>query len=324
MCTALSITNQDHYFGRTLDVEYNIIQDVVITPREFPFIFNNSKIIYTHPAIIGAGMICNDYPLYYEATNEYGLSIAGLNLPFSASFNSDPGKSYNVETYELIPWILCQCDNVCDAKELLLKTNILGNGFNTKYKASPLHWMISDKLDCITVESTRKGLQIYNNPLGILTNEPPFEFHMSNIKNYIKLTPISPQSVRWGDTEILSCSHGMGAMGLPGDLSSVSRFVRATFIKLHALYGKNEEENIGQFFHIMSSVEQIKGCVIASDGSYEKTVYTSCCNASRGIYYYTTYDNQQITAIDMNRENLDTIKLISYHMKRDQSIYYQN
>lgn len=324
MCTALSITNQDHYFGRTMDIEYDIAQDVIITPHQFPIVFKNTKVIKSHSAILGAGMICRNYPLYYEATNESGLSIAGLNFPFSANFNSESQRSYNIETYELIPWILCQCDTVCDAEKLLMQTNITGNGFNAEYGAAPLHWIIADRTDCITVESTRQGIQIYNNPIGILTNEPSFEFHMSNLKNYVKLTAISPQSALWGNNEISACSNGIGALGLPGDSSSASRFVRAAFTKSHALYGNHEENIVGQFFHIMSSVEQISGCVIVNDGSYEKTAYTSCCNTSRGIYYYTTYNNRRITAVDLHRENLDSTKLISYHMTCDQSICYQN
>ena len=154
MCTAISINNKHHYFGRTLDIERDITRDVVITPRNFVFAFKNSQIINHHMAIIGAATISDDFPLYYEATNEAGLSIAGLDFTYSARFNCAPGRLYDVETYELIPWVLCQCSTVNEAKKLLDQTNIVCNGFNSQYGASLLHWIISDKNNSITLEST--------------------------------------------------------------------------------------------------------------------------------------------------------------------------
>ena len=113
-------------------------------------------------------------------------------------------------------------------------------------------------------------------------------------------------------------------MGRPGDLSSASRFVRAAFTKLHAHAGESESESISQFFHILGSVAQQRGCVRLEDGSYEFTIYSSCCNTCKGIYYYTTYENSQITAVDMHREDLDGSTLISYPLILDQQILAQN
>ncbi len=324
MCTAISINNKHHYFGRTLDIECDIARDVVISPRNFVFSFRNSNTINHHAAIIGAATVSDNYPLYYEATNEHGLSIAGLNFTHSAHFNCAPGKPYNIETYELIPWILCQCSGVDNAKKILAQTNIVGNGFNPQYGTSPLHWIIADKNKSITLESTRDGIRIYDNPLCVLTNEPPFEFHLSNIKNYIYLSPRSPKNIFLNGVEFSAYSNGMGAIGLPGDMSSASRFVRATFLKCYSKHGSTVQEDINRFFHIMGCVEQIEGCVIVGNGNCEKTVYTSCCDTDKGIYYYTTYENRQIVAINMHNENLDSASLVKYHMKQEQNVYYQN
>ena len=116
----------------------------------------------------------------------------------------------------------------------------------------------------------------------------------------------------------------MGALGLPGDLSSQSRFVRAAFTKLNSVSGDSEGESVSQFFHILGSVEQQRGCCLAGEGKYEITIYTSCCNADRGIYYYTTYENSQITAVDVHREELDGESLARYPMFREQQIHLQN
>ena len=116
----------------------------------------------------------------------------------------------------------------------------------------------------------------------------------------------------------------MGAMGLPGDLSSASRFVKATFTKMNSVSGDSESESISQFFHILGSVEQQRGCVYMGDNKYEITIYSSCCNTDKGIYYYTTYENSQITGVDMYKENLETDKLIMYPLIPGQQIKMQN
>ena len=111
----------------------------------------------------------------------------------------------------------------------------------------------------------------------------------------------------------------MGAFGLPGDLSSASRFIRAAFVRNNSVSQNSESESIGQFFHILSSVEQQRGCSVMN-GKYEITLYSSCCNTDRGIYYYTTYENRQICAVHLYREDLSGDKLISYPLVENQQI----
>ena len=119
-------------------------------------------------------------------------------------------------------------------------------------------------------------------------------------------------------------SRGMGALGLPGDLSSASRFVRAAFTRLHSVSGEGEADSVGQFFHILGAVEQQNGCCEVRPGEYERTIYTSCWNADRGIYYYTTYTNRRISAVELRREDLDAAALIRYPMRTREDIFYQN
>ena len=116
----------------------------------------------------------------------------------------------------------------------------------------------------------------------------------------------------------------MGALGLPGDLSSASRFAKVAFTKINSVSGNSEAESVSQFFHILGSVDQQRGCCEVAEDKYEITLYTSCCNAKKGIYYYTTYDNQQITAVDMNRENLDGAEVVRYPLIKEQQINWQN
>ncbi len=324
MCTAITYSTKDHYFGRNLDLEYSYKETVTITPRNYPFKFRKVNEINKHYAIIGMAFVDSNYPLYYDAINEKGLGMAGLNFPKNAFYNEIENDKDNIAPFEFIPWILSQCSNIDDAKKLLKKINIANINFSDNLKASPLHWIIADKNSSITVECVKEGLKIYDNPVGVLTNNPTFDIHMFNLNNYMNLSIEQPVNNFSNKLDFDIYSRGMGALGLPGDLSSASRFVKATFTKMNSLSGDSESESISQFFHILTSVEQQRGCVHMGEDKYEITIYSSCCNMDKGIYYYTTYENSQITAIDMHKENLDGDKLVNFDLVKGQQILMQN
>lgn len=324
MCTAATYKNRDHYFGRTLDLEYSYNETVTVTPRRFAFHFRRAHSLPEHYAMIGMAYAADGYPLYYEASNEKGLSIAGLNFPGNAVYHPFCKEKDNIAPFEFIPWILGQCAGLQEARTLLERINILDEAFSPALPHSPLHWIIADASGSITAEPVRDGLKLYDNPVGILTNNPPFDFHLLNLSNYRNLTRKQTDSHFAPDLPLAAYSRGMGAFGLPGDLSSASRFVRAAFVKSNAVSGTSETENVSQFFHILGAVEQQRGCVLLEDGRYEITVYTSCCNTDRGIYYYTTYGNSQISYIDMNRENLNSDRPVCYPLLREPQFYRQN
>ena len=324
MCTAATYLTQDFYFGRTLDIEYRFNEAVAITPRNFLLNFKKANSIQNHYAIIGIATTKDNYPLYYDATNEMGLSMAGLSFPQNAYYLPFKEDMDNITPFEFIPWILSQCKSVTEAEVLLKKINLVDISFSDKLPLSPLHFLISDREKSITVEPTKEGLKIYDNPVGILTNNPPFDVQLFNLNNYMYLSNTNPENTFAPTLSLDAYSRGMGAIGLPGDLSSSSRFVKATFTKINSISEATEEESISQFFHILNSVCQQRGCVVTESGEYEITYYTSCCNTDKGIYYYTTYDNSQISAIDMHKENLDSSRLISYPLITKQNIKWQN
>lgn len=324
MCTAVTYKTKDHYFGRTLDYEISYQESITVTPRNYPFFFRRAGKLPTHYAMIGMATVSGGYPLYYEATNEKGLSMAGLNFPDNADYKPEMEGKDNISPFEFIPWILGQCANLAEARELLSRINLVNIHFSENYPLSPLHWMISDRNASITVESVKEGLNVYENPVGVLTNNPPFDFQMYNLSNYMSLTREAPVNSFASGLDLKAYSRGMGGMGLPGDLSSASRFVKAAFTKMNSLSGDSESESISQFFHILGSVTQQRGCVHMGSEKYEITIYTSCCNTDKGIYYYTTYENSQISGVDMHRENLDGDKPVSFPLIKGQQIRMQN
>ena len=324
MCTAITYQTRDHYFGRNLDLEYSYHEVVTVTPRNYPFRFRKTNGLKTHYAMIGMAHVADGFPLYYEATSETGLSMAGLNFPDNADYKPEAPGTDNVAPFEFIPWLLGQCADLAQAKELLARVNLIRLPFSANLPLSPLHWMISDRSGSITVECVRGGLWVYDNPVGVLTNNPPFDFQMLNLTNYMGLSRDAPVNRFCPELDLKPYCLGMGAMGLPGDLSSASRFVRAAFTRLNSVSGGSESESVSQFFHILGSVAQQRGCVRLENGSYEVTLYSSCCNTDRGVYYYTTYENSQITAVDMHREDLNGQTLSVYPLITGQQIRTQN
>lgn len=324
MCTAATYKTKDFYFGRTLDYEFSYGNEITITPRNYEFNFKEKETIKNHYAIIGMAYVTENYPLYYDAINEKGLGIAGLNFVGNAHYNEKKEGKDNITQYEFIPWILSQCTTVEEAKKLIEKMNFLNKSFNAQLPLAQLHWIIADSKEAITVEAVMDGIKIYENPVGILTNNPPFDKQMFALNNYMHLSTKTPENTFAKNLNLEKYSRGMGAIGLPGDLSSQSRFVRASFVKMNSVSSSDEKESVSQFFHILNSVDQQRGCCELEDGKYEITIYTSCCNATRGIYYYTSYDNHQITAVDMHKENLDKKELIRYPLIEGEQIKFQN
>ena len=322
MCTAATYKTGDFYMGRTLDYERSYGDKIVITPRSYPFRFRCREDMPSHYAMIGMAAVMEDYPLYYEAFNEKGLGICGLNFVGNACYFPEQEGKDNITQYELIPWILGQCETVAQAKVLLQNINLVNIPFLPNLPLAQLHWIMADKDSAITVESQADGLHVYDNPVGVLTNNPPFPYQMFNLNNYRSLSIDTPEN-SFG-TELTAYSRGLGGLGLPGDLSSQSRFVKVTFTKLNSLSKENEMSSVSQFFHILGSVDQQRGLCRLKENEYEITLYTCCCNATKGIYYYTTYDNHQITAVDMHKENLEGDSLIVYQPITEQRIRYQN
>lgn len=291
MCTAISYINGGHYFGRTLDHHTEFGQEAVVMPRGFALAGT------PHYAVCGMAKVEDGYPLFFDGMNEKGLCMAGLNFKDSAFYVKPREKVRCIAQYELIPRLLSECADVKEAVSYLKQSVITDTAFSDKLAPAPLHWLIADGEKCVTVEAVKTGVFIYPNDTGVLTNEPPFEQQLDNLEGYSHLTPDSP------DGESL----GLGGVGLPGDLSSRSRFVRAVFMKNNSV----SDDGLCQFFHIADTVKQIRGCCRVGDG-YEYTQYICCMEADRGIYHYKTYQSPEIKSIDMHRVNLNSASIYRF------------
>ena len=324
MCTAISFLTRDHYFGRTLDLEHTYTEAVTITPRRFPLSYRANETDRDHCAIIGIATVADDYPLYYDAVNEHGLCMAGLNFVGNAVYHPCRDGKINLAQFELIPWILGKCRTVSEARWELSRINLIDQAFRPDLPTAQLHWLISDRSGSVVAEPMSEGLVIHDNPLEVLTNNPSFPFQLEHLALYRHLGAVTSEQRCFREPPLPVYSRGMDAVGLPGDWSSPSRFVRAAFVKGNAAVSDTDTAAISQCFHILGTVEQVAGCVAAENGEWVRTQYTACCNADTGVYYYTTYGNRRITAVSLQKENPDGDQLHTYPLITQEQIHLEN
>ena len=294
MCTAIAQRGKTFLFGRNLDLECGFGECVTRVPRRFPLRFFAQEPIGEHYAMIGMAARDAAFPLFADGMNERGLCAAGLNFPESAAYADGAAGESSIAPHEMIAWLLAKCADVGEAEALLRTVRVVAAPYK-EYPVAPLHWAIADRRRCIAAEPREDGLHVYENPAGVLANEPPFEFHAQNLRSYLNLTPRYPQ----GEKNFLGmspCSAGAGAFGLPGDCTSPSRFVRAAFYAHNSTAEDTGLGAVSQFFHLLSGVEMPRGSVFTAGGAPDMTRYSCCMDAARGLYFFRTYGNARLRA----------------------------
>ena len=291
MCTAISVFSNGLYFGRTMDVSRPFDGGVITVPRKYSLNETFGCPLTEHYAITGMAAVVDGYPLFADGFNEAGLCMAALSFPKSAVYVQDPPKDKTVITsFELIPHILGLCESVREARALLRSIAVSGVSFRGDIPATPLHWLIADESEALAVESVAEGLMLYEAESGILTNEPPYPFHRANMELYSRLSPM--------DIQKSPVTHGSGALGLPGDWSSPSRFVRGDFLLRCCQLPEEceEEELVAHVFELLSAIAPPKGAVMTYSGEAHHTNYTCCMNPRSGIYYLRKYGKLSVEA----------------------------
>ena len=317
MCTAIFDNRCGALFGRTLDLEYSLGEEVVICPKKYPLPLRHAESFDGKFAILGACILREGFPLFYDGLNEAGVAAAALNFPISAEYaDFDKGK-LNLASFELIPYLLGTCESLAEVRERLKKLNVTSVGFSSELLPTPLHWIFADKGGSLVVECTAGGLNVHENPVGVLTNEPSFDFQLLRLADYSSLDSAPPKNNLSADFQPKNYSRGLGAFGLPGDFSSSSRFVRATFVKNHT--SADGADGVTRFFHIMDSVAVPRGCVITEDGREVETVYTSCMALDEPTYYFKTYSRAKVHAVSLCAAKLLSGEFVRLSMDEDVS-----
>lgn len=328
MCTALTLKTKDGYnlFGRNMDLSYSFNQAVTLVPRNYEYKDRVTQSMKkTKYAILGMATIIDDYPAFADGFNEKGLGCAGLNFPGYSHLEEKtvPGKN-NLAPYELIVWILSNFETVDEVSKELENIELVAVPINEKTPLPTLHWIVADKHGkSIVIEKTKENLKVYENPIGVLTNSPTFDWHLTNLNEYMNITPNQPQNIKWVDKELKPLGVGVGTKGFPGGFTGADRFVRISYLKSKLPETQDLMSGISQFFHILNNVAMPKGSVL-DNGQDDITLYSSCMCQQKGIYYYKTYNNSGISAIDMNKEDLDSKEIKRFDYLDKLHITYQN
>lgn len=305
MCTGIRFADDNGamYFGRNLDWSAPFGESVIATPAGHSNQRYDSLGIRPKYASIGTGIEAEGFPLYFDAGNECGLACAGLNFPGYAKYAEGPvdGKR-SIPSYAFPLFIVSQLSSVDEAERALQDIAITGDAFNADFGASLLHWMICDGKRGIVVEHTSDGMNVYDNKLDVLANQPAFPFHEENVRNYISLTPEFPEGVKWGGQTLTAYGSGSGMRGLPGDFYSPSRFVRAAYLNAHHPSESGEERNVLRAFKTLQGVAMVLGGAKMSDGEFEYTTYTSVFSAKSKTYYRSTYEDPTIRKFPMPKD----------------------
>ncbi|MBR0430904.1 choloylglycine hydrolase [Candidatus Saccharibacteria bacterium] len=314
MCTGVRFNDSagNMYFGRNLDWSVGYGEKVVITPRGYKYKPAFLGETNQSPAVIGMGIIVENTPLYFDCANENGLAIAGLNFPGYAKYETAMvGDKTNVAAYEFPFWVVLNFNTVDEAEKALKEVAIVAKPINDQYPVSELHWIIGDAKRSIVVEYTEKGMEIFENNVDILTNQPGYGWHKENLRNYMNLFPQMPKEVKWEKAKMTAFGSGSLMRGLPGDYYSPSRFVRVAYLNTHYPIKTTEEENVSRLFHTLTGVAMIDGAAAMADGQFEKTVYTGGYSIKTKTYYYNTYEEPAIKSVALSDYNLESAELIA-------------
>lgn len=329
MCTALNIKTTDDkvFFGRNMDLAYNFNQRVLIMPPNYQYEDKvTGNIVTNHKAIIGMGTVIDNHATFAEAMNKEGLACAGLNFGGYAYFEKESveGK-LNIAPYDLIQWALSNYTTVSEVKEAIKNIELVDAPINSETPVATLHWMLTDKSGAsIVVEKTVEGIKVYDNPVGVMTNNPTFDWHLTNLNEYLYLSPVHHKKSVWSEKELHSLGIGSGTLGIPGDFASVSRFIRIAFIRANTPTINSDNEAVSQFFNMLDYVKMVRGGVMTEDGLEDLTLYSSCMDLNKGTYFYRTYNNSRINVIDISKENVETTDIISFPYLTEQDYNYQN
>ncbi len=311
MCTAITMKTAGGtlLFGRTMDFSFELDPQLYVVPENYRWNNATDTVSFQNQySFIGIGQEIPQLT-FADGVNEMGFAAAVLYFPGYARYSSleetaAAGRS-PVAAVELVHFLLGSCGSVEDAAQMLDSIEIVGVKDSITQSVAPLHWIMADESgDCAVIEQTDRGLQLFDNPLGVLANSPDFVWQMTNLRNYMNLSQKQVPTARWGEVSLAPFGQGGGSLGLPGDFTPPSRFVRAAFLKSHVNVPADAGEAAVAGFHVLESVSIPKGVVRTAIGTVDYTQYTAFMDTASRTYYVKTYDGGcvSVAALPSNEE----------------------
>lgn len=300
MCTAMTLQSLSNelFFGRTMDFSYDIKPQLYILPSSYVWYNSlNYKQIKNPYRFIGLGQELDGILGFFDGVNEKGFAAASLYFAGYAQYNENIDiETQPIASIDFLHYILGRCALVSELSNLLKESQIVGVPDPVTKTIAPLHWIVTDRSGaCAVIEPSNKGLGVINNPIGVMSNSPDFQWHMTNLRNYIEASPKQSEKVLFDNITLSPFGQAGGTTPLPGGFTSPERFVRTAYLKAHVPKPRDSREAIAACFHIMESVSIPKGAVLTSRNTYDYTKYTAFINTSTCEYYYKNYDDINVT-----------------------------
>lgn len=330
MCTSLTyqMENGANALGRTMDFGFVLDPDAYMIPRKYPWKSQIDGTAYeTRYGLAGLARKLEENIVFADGVNERGLACAVLYFAGYASYQQDAQQGMvNLAPHEVLFWLLSSCADTEEVENAVKQLRIVDSPVSLLGITPPFHWIVTDKNNnSIVIEPLEEGLVLHKNQVGVMSNSPDFAWHMTNVRNFIGLRPYQHKAVEIDGVTFAPFGQASGTVGLPGDYTPPSRFLRALFGKTTTINrAKDETEAITAIFHLLQSVTIPKGSVIKDDKSVDYTQYASCMCCASATYYFQTYDNCQICKIDLLRENLDGKEVRKWDVPREQQVQTLN
>ena len=308
MCTAISLRSLqwETFFGRTMDFSYPIEPELYIIPRNYQWhsLATAEKNIDRY-SFIGIGQETDGMLGFFDGVNEHGFAAATLYFEGYADYELPVGNKEPVASLDFLHYLLGRCSAVEDLKPLLQNVRIVGVPDPVTQKAAPLHWIATDRSGkCVVIEQMKNGIEVLDNPIGVMANSPDFQWHMTNLRNYMDVSTTQEKQVNWGNVSLTPFGQGAGTVHLPGGFTSPERFVRTAFLKTNVSLPDNRADTIMTCFHLMNSVFIPKGIVVTDRGADDYTKYVAFMNTNTCEYYFKTYGNNQIFTASLWNYNI--------------------
>ncbi len=328
-CTGIQLVAEDQSTvnGRTVEFGVPLDMNLAIVPRNFAFVGKTPMgegMAYTSKYAAG-GLYGFEDPVLMDGINEKGLVAAAFYFPGYASYTvvTKENRAKALSPIDFPNWILTQFATIEEVKEALSSV-VIAPTVNKDWGPTPppMHYIVYDKSGrSIVIEPLGETLVVTENPLGVITNSPPFDWQLTNLSNYINLSPMNKGSLQLRGFNVKPFGQGSGMLGLPGDFTPPSRFVRAAFFSVASTPSANADEAVDQAFHILNQFDIPKGTIRQMEQgalSYDYTLLTSVKNPATLEYFYRSYENQTIQFIDLKQFDLNarTIKAMKVQGKQ--------
>lgn len=310
MCTAMTLQSKQgqHFFGRTMDFSHDIDPNLYIVPRGYKW--NNMidmDLIHDQYSFIGIGQQVDGLLGFFDGVNEKGFAAAALYFAGYAKYDSlsqaNQQTRDQIVSFDFLHYMLGQCSSVEELQEMVRNLSIIGMADPVTQTIAPLHWIAVDRTGkCVVVEQTEKGLEAFNNTIGVMANSPDFQWHMTNLRNYLEVSPKQVNEGIWGDVVLRPFGQGGGTVPLPGGYTAPERFVRTAYLKTHIPVPEDQSSAVPSCFHVMESVSIPKGAVLTDRDTYDYTRYTAFMDISTCEYFFKTYDNIQVGTARLDPE----------------------